>query len=86
MSDDSTRDERLAADRRDFIRSLAALFAVAGAGVDWASSAEAAPLQIPAGAAAAPANNLVGIQMGPHTMLDEGIDRALDLIQDTAAI
>jgi hypothetical protein len=27
-----------------------------------------------------------GIQMGPHTMLDEGIDRALDLIQDTAAI
>ena len=27
-----------------------------------------------------------GIQMGPHTMLDEGIDRCLDLIQDTAAI
>ena len=26
------------------------------------------------------------IQMGPHTMLDEGIDRCLDLIQDTAAI
>src|SRR5262245_41581988 len=27
-----------------------------------------------------------GIQMGPHTMLDEGIERTLDLIQDTAAI
>src|SRR6478672_12427825 len=27
-----------------------------------------------------------GIQMGPHTMLDEGIERALDLIQETAAI
>ncbi|HXS93978.1 MAG TPA: hypothetical protein VN736_05190 [Candidatus Limnocylindrales bacterium] len=27
-----------------------------------------------------------GIQMGPHTMLDEGIDHCLDLIQDTAAI
>ena len=27
-----------------------------------------------------------GIQMGPHTMLDEGIDRCLDLIQETAAI
>jgi len=27
-----------------------------------------------------------GIQMGPHTMLDEGIERCLDLIQDTAAV
>jgi hypothetical protein len=26
------------------------------------------------------------IQMGPHTMLDEGIERCLDLIQETAAI
>jgi hypothetical protein len=28
----------------------------------------------------------VGIQMGPHTMLDEGIERCLDLIQETAAV
>src|SRR5437764_7920202 len=34
-------------------------------------------------AKAAPFN---AIQMGPHTMLDEGIERALDLIQETAAI
>ena len=27
-----------------------------------------------------------GIQMGPHTMLDEGIDHCLDLIQQTAGI
>jgi hypothetical protein len=27
----------------------------------------------------------VGIQMGPHTILDEGIERCLDLIQETAA-
>lgn len=27
-----------------------------------------------------------GIQMGPHTILDEGIERSLDLIQGTAAI
>jgi hypothetical protein len=27
-----------------------------------------------------------GIQMGPHTILDEGIDHTLDLIQSTAAI
>jgi hypothetical protein len=26
------------------------------------------------------------IQMGPHTMLDEGIERCLDLIQETAGI
>src|SRR5205807_757068 len=35
-------------------------------------------------AAAPPRFN--AIQMGPHTMLDEGIERALDLIQETAAI
>jgi hypothetical protein len=29
---------------------------------------------------------LVGIQMGPHTMLDEGIEPCLDLIRETAAI
>jgi len=29
---------------------------------------------------------VIGIQMGPHTMLDEGIEHVLDLIQDTAAI
>src|SRR5215472_2303610 len=28
---------------------------------------------------------LNAIQMGQHTMLDEGIERCLDLIQDTAA-
>jgi hypothetical protein len=27
----------------------------------------------------------VGIQMGPHTMLDEGIEHTLDLIQESAA-
>src|SRR3954467_927228 len=36
--------------------------------------------------AMAPATGFVGIQMGPHTMLDEGIEHTLDLIQETAAI
>jgi hypothetical protein len=31
-------------------------------------------------------SRFVGIQMGPHTILDEGIDRCLDLIQETAAV
>jgi hypothetical protein len=38
------------------------------------------------GAGAQAATRFNGIQMGPHTMLDEGIDRSLDLIQETAAI
>jgi len=33
-----------------------------------------------------PPDNLVGIQMGAHTMLDEGIEHALDLCQETASI
>lgn len=33
-----------------------------------------------------PENPVVGIQMSPHTMLDEGIEACLDLIQDSAAI
>ncbi len=68
------------ADRRDFIRQLAMLIASAGAGLRR-SAVVHAEQAAPQGAA-----NLVGIQMGPHTMLDEGIDRCLDLIQNTAGI
>src|SRR6185295_18845984 len=32
-----------------------------------------------------PAGTFNGIQMGPHTMLDEGIERTLDLLAETAA-
>jgi hypothetical protein len=88
-------DPSSTAERRDFIRSLAALFAAAGVGAGWTTRAEA---QQPAGAAQAPRQgsgqaprklplgNMVGMQMGPHTMLDEGIEHVLDLIQSTAAI
>jgi hypothetical protein len=34
----------------------------------------------------APAGTFNGIQVGPHTMLDEGIDRTLDLIAETAGV
>jgi hypothetical protein len=37
-------------------------------------------------AGAAPAAPFNGIQMGSHTILDEGIERCLDFIQETAAI
>ncbi|HKV98757.1 MAG TPA: hypothetical protein VJN96_02975 [Vicinamibacterales bacterium] len=34
----------------------------------------------------APAGTFNGIQMGPHTMLDEGIEHTLDLIAETAGV
>ena len=84
-----TNDPLFPADRRDFIRSLTAAFAVAGVGLglDWTTLANAE--QLPGIAPAplkAPAGHLIGMQMGPHTMLDEGIEHVLDLIQETAAI
>src|SRR4051812_46808728 len=62
-------------DRRAFMEMLAALTAVSAA-APAASAAEPAP----------PAGTFNGIQMGPHTILDEGIERTLDLIAETAAV
>ncbi len=61
-------------DRRDFLKGLAALPAVAAA----AAAEQQAPVRKP--------ELFNAIQMGPHTILDEGIDRCLDLIQETAGI
>src|SRR5262249_8698943 len=65
--------------RGDFLKQLAALFATTRLGpstmAEWSSAARSAP-----------PDNLVGIQMGPHTMLDEGIEHVLDLIQETASV
>jgi hypothetical protein len=58
-------------DRRQFLKAAAALPALAG----FADAQTAAPAQ-----------KFNGIQMGPQTILDEGIDRCLDLIQETAGI
>src|SRR3954454_19028887 len=62
-------------DRRSFLERVTALAAVA------AVSRPPAPLPV-----SPPAGTFNGIQMGPHTILDEGIDRTLDLIAETAAI
>ena len=72
-------------ERRDFIRQLAALFAAAGAGLGLERPALGAALDAQT-VPPRPSGNLVGIQMGPHTILDEGIEPCLDLIQSTAAI
>ncbi len=52
-------------------------------GISAAMAAQSAQL---AAQSAKPVSRFNAIQMGPHSMCDEGIDRALDLIQDTAAI
>ena len=69
--------------RREFLRRVGAGTAMAAAAARPASPAE----NMAGPSAAQPANSpFVGIQMSPHTMLDEGIERCLDLIQDTAGI
>jgi hypothetical protein len=74
-------------DRRDFIRGLAALLGAAGVGLSrTAALAKTPPSPSALMGRVPPANNLVGIQIGPHTMLDEGIEPCLDLIQSTAAV
>ena len=73
--------------RREFILDLAGLLAVGHAGLRLPLPAPAEVTERYASPAAlAPKDAVVGIQMGPHTILDEGIERTLDLIQETAAI
>jgi hypothetical protein len=70
--------------RRDFIQRVAVASAAAGSGLSVLGATNQQPAaQDSAGQGAKP---FVGIQMGPHTMLDEGIERSLDLTQETAAV
>jgi hypothetical protein len=66
-------------DRRSFIERLAGFAVLTGVG-------HGPPAGQSPGAAAVPAGTFNGVQMGPHTILDEGIERTLDLIADTAGI
>ena len=61
-------------DRREFLQNLAALVA--------AAPFHPSSLQPPASSL----QRLIGIQMGAHTMLDEGIEPCLDLCRETAGI
>jgi hypothetical protein len=71
--------------RREFVQQLAVLSAATTAGLTGLSQAQegsAADSRVQAQRSAP----FVGIQMGPHTMLDEGIEPCLDLIQQTAGV
>jgi hypothetical protein len=77
--------------RREFMRNVALALGATEAALGqsgsapeplWPDAPPAAQKLAPAPAAAM----FHGIQMGPHTMLDEGIEPCLDLIQQTAHI
>jgi len=70
-------------DRRDFLRSLAAIAGTVRVADWWTPPLQGQPR---AAASAAATPFIAGIQMGAHTMLDEGIEPCLDLLRDTAAI
>src|SRR5262245_15359171 len=78
--------------RRDFVQGMMALLAavqgmaVAGVARGQAATPAARGGTGGSGGTVAPRDNLVGVQMGPHTLLDEGIEHAMDLCQETAAI
>jgi hypothetical protein len=71
-------------DRREFIRGVAAGATLAAAGLGNVRAAtDAGEGAATPTAAGAP---FVAIQMSPHSMLDEGIEKCLDLVQETAAV
>ncbi len=93
---ESTSPNAAQMERRNFIQKAAAFVAAAELGlggsvrasgqtvanVQQSGAAGSAPHTVPT----APRNNLVGVQMGPHTLLDEGIEHVMDLLQETAAV
>ena len=72
--------------RRDFVK--AAAVSLASAPTAMAAAQESSEASPAGSAAATPPSEKIfnAIQVGPYTMLDEGIDHALDLMQSTAAI
>lgn len=77
-------------DRREFVQQIGALMTALGLGGLAPAPAAARPPgethRSSGRSAGRQQDNLVGMQVGPFTMLDEGIERALDLIQETAAV
>src|SRR5215472_628921 len=81
-----TGDSSPTVGRGDFLKQLAALVATMPLTRVGDTTHIAETAGSPRFPPLVPADNLVGIQMGAHTMLDEGIEHALDLCQETASI
>ena len=78
------RERNCGVSRRDFIGAMAAISAL-GARAGFAQPRPQTAYATPAPKKVT-ADTFVGIQMGPHSLFDEGFDRCLDFIQETAAI
>lgn len=80
--------DRTGIGRRRFLKHTAGMIAAVEVGLDTigVGRLDARPSPIPAPPRQLPADAVIGIQMSPHTMLDEGIGPCLDLIRETAAI
>ena len=76
----------MTSDRRDFILQLAAIVAAASREMSHATPLGAALSDSQTATPQDLASSVVGMQVGPHTMLDEGIEHSLDLIQRTAGV
>jgi hypothetical protein len=76
--------------RRDFIKQAATMAPGAAAAVAMVNTVRGQDAAIPSekatGGTPVATAKFVGIQMGPHTMLDEGIEHTLDLIGEAAGV
>ena len=72
--------------RRDFLKQVVAASTLAMAATSSTSAAPAESTAGTTGSLKSATPPFVGIQMGPHSLLDEGIAHTLDLIQDAAAV
>jgi hypothetical protein len=78
--------------RREFMKKAAALTPVAGAAAALAmvktvrGQEAGTSVEKSTGGTPVATDTFIGIQMGPHTMLDEGIEHALDLIGESAGV
>jgi hypothetical protein len=76
-----------AIDRRNFLQSAVGAITAVSLGLYKAKTAKAQEAPVTSKMHwNKPQPPFIGIQMGPHTMLDEGIEHSLDLIKETAAV
>ncbi len=90
MSDPSTSSSgHNGIGRRDFTKRMVAMLAAMEVSLETTGVGRlhAQEALHPSGSVPpVPADPIIGIQMSPHTMLDQGIETCLDFIQETAAL
>jgi hypothetical protein len=67
--------------RRQFLKQMVAVSTVSALGISGAQAVAGDATEL-----AGESSRFIGIQMGPHSLLDEGIEHVLDLIKDAARV